>query len=374
MLATNNTPFAALGFEKIHRDGMPMAVVAVRATYELNDACRLSLAKEQSLVYADEYNGNPQTTGLVRVGDFSAYRPNTDITVIGRTYAPSGKSASQWTFGVSINHNKRLLWAHGLRDWIPDGKRDGKPHWRMGEVKPVDFVPLDYRYAAGSRVYGQMENDPHGLNPIGAYLIDPAVTPADATIPVAMIDSESCPVIDPFTPATPQGLSPIPLFWAQRRMFVGTRDKEWQENHFPNFPKDFDYLFYQAASRGLIARGYLKGDETIKVHNLMLGGGEMSFQLPAIQPYARFNWLDGRAATAKLNLDGVHIDMRALKAPWRVDLTWRGWATICPQFFNIELFQTELDDPKLANCLVCNESGLNEPTPIAVINHGDEKQ
>lgn len=361
MLAVNNTPFAALGFEKVHKEGMPMAVVAVRGCYELAANGCLTLAQDQALIDSDRFEGNPLTTGLSKVGDITAYRPNTDITVIGRTYAPGGESATQWNFGLAVGGNQRLLRAHGLRDWIPEGTRDGKPHWRMSEARPVDFVPLDYRYAAGSKVYGHMDNDLHGMNPIGAYLIDPDITPANIVTPVAMIDSETAPVINAFTPVQPQGLSPVAPHWKQRADFTGTTDKEWEETRFPNFPKDFDYHFYQTASRGLITRGYLNGGEAIKLYNLTLGGGEISFQLPGIQPYASFNWRDGRTAVARLNLDGVHIDMRALEAPWRVDLTWRGWATICPQFLKIALYQAELGDPKLGNFLACNEGGLNEP-------------
>jgi hypothetical protein len=29
--------------------------------------------------------------------------------------------------------------------------------------------------------------------------------------------------------------------------------------------------------------------------------------------------------------------------PWRVDLTWRAWLVICPQFFKIDLFYTAVE-------------------------------
>ena len=36
MLSSNETPFAAVGFGDLHRDGMTMAVVCVRAAYDLS--------------------------------------------------------------------------------------------------------------------------------------------------------------------------------------------------------------------------------------------------------------------------------------------------------------------------------------------------
>ncbi len=36
MLIRNETPFAAMGFGQLHRDGTPMAVLCVRAGYGLD--------------------------------------------------------------------------------------------------------------------------------------------------------------------------------------------------------------------------------------------------------------------------------------------------------------------------------------------------
>ncbi len=44
MLIRNDTPFAALGFGDLHRDGIGMAVVAVRGRYDLSAEGALSLA------------------------------------------------------------------------------------------------------------------------------------------------------------------------------------------------------------------------------------------------------------------------------------------------------------------------------------------
>jgi len=128
MLAHNNTPFAAFGFEKVHRDGPPMAVIAVRASFNLFADGRLLPFDRHELVLADTFEADPQKSTMLRVGDLIGFRPGTDITVIGKTYAPEGKSAAQWNFGVGINDQMHLLRAHGLRDWIPDGTRNGKPH------------------------------------------------------------------------------------------------------------------------------------------------------------------------------------------------------------------------------------------------------
>lgn len=360
MLAKNETPFAAIAFEQYHRDGPPMGVVTCRATYNLMQDGTLELADKQELVLADEYQGDPLKTSLLKASDLTPFKPNTDITIIGNTYAPLGENVTEWSFGIEVDSNKRFLKAHGLRNWLPDGQKDEKPSWRMSDTTPVDFVPLDYRYAAGSSYFDAPNNDPNGFNPIGAKLPHPDYTPEDAIIPVAMIDSDTAPIVDPYKLVQAQGFGPIPPFWQQRMQFVGTTDDAWRKNRFPQLPADFNYLHYQSASAGMIWRGFMKGDETISLHGLTLGEKIFSFNLPSIQPYAAFDWIDDRQAIAVLNLDGVHIDMLSQAAPWQVHLTWRAWAVICPEFFKIDLFATTLNDLELNNFLGANEQGLCE--------------
>lgn len=76
-----------------------------------------------------------------------------------------------------------------------------------------------------------------------------------------MIEAVQNPVTSPFYRRAPQRLSPIAPFWKNSQSFTGTYDEEWMQHRKPQLPSDFDYLFYQTASLGLIYRGYMKGDE-----------------------------------------------------------------------------------------------------------------
>ena len=45
--------------------------------------------------------------------------------------------------------------------------------------------------------------------------------------------------------------------------YAGTYDKKWQEERAPLLPRDFSKRFLNAAAPGLVAPGYLRGDETV---------------------------------------------------------------------------------------------------------------
>ena len=65
------------------------------------------------------------------------------------------------------------------------------------------------------------------------------------------------------------------------------------------------------------------------------GGQYLDFTLPDLVPWARYSFSDGREVDVRLNLDGLHLDMRG--AAWWLDLTWRGWMEICPAFYRADL-------------------------------------
>ncbi|TDK28912.1 DUF2169 domain-containing protein, partial [Rhizobium deserti] len=196
-------------------------------------------------------------------------------------------------------------------------------------------VALDYRHAASDQSVDG-DGDPEvPANPIGVKR--PPRNGGDRTdaVPAASIDSDIDDYSDPFVARLPQGLSPVPPFWRLRQRFAGTYDEEWVANRHPRLPADFDYRFYQSAHPDLIYPGYLIGDETAEFARLTPGGGTLRFTLPGIQPLARYRWRDGREVTLRMNLDGLHLDLRA--APYTVDITWRSWLPICPNFLCIEL-------------------------------------
>lgn len=359
MLTKNETPFAALAFEQYHRDGMLMGVITCRARYHLDEHGKLHLAGNQKPVLSDEYAAAPQDSGLTRTTDLIAYKPNTDITVLGYTYAPGAQRAPSWLFGLKIANYKRELRCHGPRKWLPAGIKGGQPWWQLGMASAVDRVPIDYHFSQGSRIFGAPIDLSSQENPIGTPLIDPDITPHDAVLPAPLIEHPDFPVNHPFIMRQPQSFAPVAPFWQARMRFTGSNQSSWQGEHGKRPPDDFDYRYYQCSSRGMAYKGFIRGDETVTLQRLTLGGGVLTFQLPSIQPYAQFDWIDGRSATARLNLDGLYIDLRE-GPPWFVDLTWRGWLAICPAFFKIDLFYTSLNDLRLDDMLICNETGLAE--------------
>ncbi|MEO3999634.1 DUF2169 domain-containing protein [Mesorhizobium sp. CAU 1732] len=342
MLHDNTTPFSAIAFEQWHRDGTTMAAVAVRGVYELSDSGSLSLSDHQELVFADEYAGSSQDTALVRTSDLVPFKPSADITVVGSTYPPGHEKSARWECGIKVGELKHILRCSGPREWEATGRKGASPSWKLTDARPVESMPLDYLNASGGSIIGDPDRGVSHFNPLGPGILHPRYTPMDRRFRAPAIDSENYPVNDPFAEVEPQGMAPVPPSWRFRLQHAGTYDDAWLEKRHPKLPENFDYRFYQTAHPALIYPGYLRGDEQVTFAGLTPGGEVHRFNLPNALPCAKFLWSDGKEVSMRLNLDGLHLDLRK-GPPWRVDLTWRGWMEINPEFFKVDLF---LADPE----------------------------
>jgi hypothetical protein len=336
MLGKNDTGFAAIGFEQAHRDGHDMGVLAVRGRYTIQEDESLLLDGEQDLVLVDEYEGNPHQSPMVRAADLIPFKPATDITILGKTYAPKGEAATEWLAGIRIGELAHVIRAKGRRQWM--WHRDG---WRLSSPEAVTEVDLDYRLAA-SDLSIDGEDDPEvSENPIGLRIPPRRGCDEVHALSLPSIESSEDDYSDPFARRLPQGFSPVPPFWRLRQRFAGTYDDDWSANRHPQLPEDFDYRFYQSAHPDMVYPGYLRGDERAEIARLVPGGGTLRFSLPNVQPVAVYRWRDGREVTVLLNLDGVHIDLRT--PPYRVDITWRCWLPVCPNFLRMDLHVEPLE-------------------------------
>ena len=126
------------------------------------------------------------------------------------------------------------------------------------------------------------------------------------------------------TPA-PVGFGFIQASWQPRASFAGTYDSAWEDQRKPLLPLDFDRRFFNSASPGLIAPGYLRGDEDV----VIIGAspdGRVAFRLPALDPPEIVIHLRGGSReTRRGALDTVVIDMdaRTLTLLWRTHVRLR---------------------------------------------------
>ncbi len=328
MLADNNTPFAALGFEQWHPDGRTMAAVVARARMTLQQDGSVYFAPTQDIVLADAFAGDPHRSSMVATGDLVPFRGAADVTVRGSFHA--SEPAKTLRAGLRVGDHSHVLTATGPRLWHHDKR------WRLSAPEPVTEVPICYTRTAGGRVIGHPDGDVDPRNPIGTGVIAPAFTTKSTTVPAPQIMADGATVPDdPAEVPEPAGFGAISPWWQARACHAGTYDAEWQRTTHPRLPKDFDYRFYQAAHPRLIMPGYLYPGMPVQTFGLWPGGGTVDFVLPDLVPVARFGFTDGREVAVRLHMDGLHLDLTGPLPAY--DLTWRAWMETCPSLYRIDL-------------------------------------
>ncbi|MDO1583078.1 DUF2169 family type VI secretion system accessory protein [Rhizobium oryzicola] len=328
MSVENHTPFPALAFRQYNMVGELMGVVVARGTFKLTKDGPLQLADEQyPLVMSDTYEGDPHETPHLACTDLAPFKPGTDVTFVGASFAPGGKAQSSWTCGLKVGSVDKRLRVHGPRLWrartrktwrglIDRDKEDALDGWELTPGDPVAYVPIDWRLAfGGRRDEGELE-----ANPLGMGLVGQTRFKQQPEWPAPRIELEDQPIQSVTDRPQPAGFAPISPFWKDRAELAGTYDEDWVEKRHPLLPEDFDYAFWQAAPRDQIAEPWLEGNEPFELTNLLPGFENLRGSLPGLALQVSIEQGAG-SQSGLMVLDGVHFYMRP--GVGRVFLTWR---------------------------------------------------
>ncbi len=331
MLFRNFTPFPPLQFESRDEKRNDFGVIVLRGTFQIENGQRLKLVqKQEPLVMADEYFGEPGHSSLRFESSLAAYKPRTDLLIHANAYSPSGNPEKEWVASVEFANIRKQIRITGPRRW-----EKGLIGRSLTPVEPADCVPVRYELAYGGTYEKNGQLFIHEENPIGCGFVD-----LDTKDPVTA--PQILPVgIEPVfgKPVSVEGLGPIPPGWLPRRAKAGTFNVIWEKTRWPDLPEDFSFAFYNTASAGLTLSGFCKGQETIKLLNLS-ESRQLSFQLPCFQLASLFRFEDGRIIPGPINLDTIHVDVPESRAY----LTWRGVVPVQPPIRALEIRMTAPPD------------------------------
>jgi len=312
----NATPFAVAALFMADEQGVPQCVPVVRATFTIGAGGKLAYANEQLPVdAAGEPRGDPALASWKYEPEIAFVKPATDVVLIGHAHAPAPNTTSLQV-GIRVGPLQKLVQVIGDRLLVA---RSGQA--AVSPPRPFERIPLVYERAFG----GWDRRDPREpnhrcerRNPVGRGFRygEPG---ADEAHPMPNIEDPQ----DPFrgyghTPA-PAGFGFISAEWQPRASYAGTYDEKWTANRAPLLPTDFDRRFFNSASPGLVAPGYLRGDESVVTLNAS-PEGRLEFRLPGVPPPVCELYLRGRRAVqvqTVLDTVVINLDERVLLLTWR---------------------------------------------------------
>jgi hypothetical protein len=343
-------------FKRQGPSGAIFDVLVVRGAF---DFCaggqRVVRSEEQYNAWGDEYRLAETTCSLgralIREGDLTLFKPNTDVYLAGCAQTRDEKPQTRWLATLKAGTIQKSLQLRGPRQM----KRSALL-WRMSLAEAVTSVELDARLSFGGSFAAQVEGKEESVHkadnsagcgwlPRGELWKVSKAARQEIKAQIAAIKSLPAPQIEgpfwsvgsPYDRAASVGFGPLVPWHKARTRYAGTCDQKWRQTQFPLLPKDFNPRFYQAAPPDQICKGYLQGDEAIELIGLTVEG-EISMRLPGMQVVAQVTPGKGDASLRLLPLDTVALDLdnRRMLLTWRVALPQDDAARITVDAINIQ--------------------------------------
>lgn len=342
-------------------DGNPILSVIGKKTYRFaNGKAAIEDDQEQiPFTEADEFwgEGKPQTDAMKLESDLVAFKPMTDVILIGKAHSPRAAKVPFLDVGIQIGASRKIARILGNRKaYVTATGIDFTP------PEPFSEMPLDF-----SRAYGGSDlRSDEGLtytylkNPVGRGFVI-------RNHPKAIQDLQLPNIEDPQRPLTPQNLAlgkfekwrdaPDPVAFGYqnknshpRFTLAGLPPDQWAQAEAerlrslkgmaavgvpgapipPRSAPMLNPLFFNGAPRGMCLPP-MRGDETIKLAHIDRDSAQFSFTLPGIRPKAWIDVGDGREELA-MSLHTAVI----YKETNQLALVWRG----CAYYAGIDALRT----------------------------------
>lgn len=314
----NTTPFALEPVFLTDEEGRPLLVVLVQATFDLHPVRGIDLAERQPpLSIAGELWGADAATSSYKIEPaFAFFKPATDVVLIGHAQAPR-HAVPELQVVFRVGPVGKAVRVFGDRAWVRSsgGLVPSRP-------RPFDRIPLTYEHAFGGWDRSPPDPAKHAYeprNPVGIGFRAPNAA-IEEGLRLPNIEDPDDPLQHYGQTVAPAGMGFVSPGWQPRAALAGTYDEAWSKARKPLLPRDFDRRFFNAASRRLVAPGYLRGDEPVLVENAS-PFGRLSFRLPGLRaPRCRVGLVLQDDAPVELRLDTVIVHTDAD----RVLLLYRG--------------------------------------------------
>jgi hypothetical protein len=305
----NKTPFALETLFVSDEEGRPLLVPLVQATYEIVSGRSLVLADQQPppSLTGERWDSRAEVSSYKVEPAYAFIKPATDVVLVAHAQDPV-RPVPELQVTFRVGPVGKVLRVVGDRFWV-------RSAGATGATRPLPFtrLPLSYERAFGGWDPSHPDPAHHTFeprNPVGMGF-RASGSRFEEGVQLPNIEDPGDPVRRWGQVVSPAGVGFLSPDWQPRAAFAGTYDEAWTKDRMPLLPKNFDRRFFNAASPGLMAPGYLRGDEPVLVENAS-PHGRLSFRLPGISPpRCRVELAMREDAELELRLDTVLVDADA---------------------------------------------------------------
>lgn len=314
----NRTAFAAEALHLVDEEFRPLLTVVVKATLDILPGG--GLARSAEMVPLDlrgrfERSDAEGESSYRFEPEAAPFKPATDVVLVGHAHAPCARTRTM-DIRFRVGPVAKSARVHGDRTWY---RSLGGTRMTMPAL--FDRMPITYELAFGGwdrRHADAREHRCEPRNPVGRGFHTRSSARVDGA-PLPNIEDPGHPIGSILDAPPPAGFGFISPNWQPRARLAGTYDVVWSSSRCPLLPLDFDRRHFNAASPGLVAPSYLRGDEEVQAVGLS-PEPTLDFRLPGVPaPTVRVVLRHGPDLTPSMALDTVIVDLDAR----RLVLLWR---------------------------------------------------
>lgn len=307
----------------------PLVAPIIKATFDIAENGQLRFAKEQVPVNLEgEYLGDPESSSYIYEPECVFTKLATDVVVIGDAVSNRGP-VSHLMVEISVGQLHKRIGVIGDRRWVKQSVG-----YAISDITPFEVMPLTYENAFGG--WDRRHEDPNlqgfeARNTLGKGFYRHDVDHFDLPMPLPNLENPDDLISSIKDRPQPWSCGFTLPHWQPRAKYAGTYDQQWTEQRSPLLPKDFDRRFYSGASEGLVAEGFLVGNEAVVLKN-MTANGQLAFYLPSARPpICKINTVDS-TEYVKTKLDTIIINAKTMQ----LQLIWRHFLLLTRDFHEVE--------------------------------------
>ncbi len=311
----NPTPFDVVMLPMMGPGDTTSLTVIAKATYGFSSGATELATNQIPISFADQFYDEEEGGGIRYESDMVPFKPNTDVVLSSSAYAPEGEPVSELDVALKVGAIEKRLKVFGKRLWNFKGILSKR--YVSTEAKPFVKCPIRYSNAFGGM--DQSSGEYCDQNLIGKGFYSTKGKEKLNGRPLPRIEDPAHLINSPLDHPTPVGFGFYHRAWQPRASYAGTFDDAWRVDRSPMLPKNFDARYYNGAHPDLQSKGYLHGDESVKLTHLT-PEGLLEFDLPGVVPTCSVTRKGRKEVEAiTLNLDTVYIepDDRSLCLVWR---------------------------------------------------------
>jgi len=226
--------------------------------------------------------------------DMGMPKPKGEVLLWGRCFARDGKPVPASQVSFQLGPIRKALYVFGDRQW-----KKSAIGLTISDPEPFTEMPVIFERAFGGTGFDK--------NPVGKGINKVVIPDVGEIHPLPNIEDPKHIIGSTKDSPWPAGFAPFDFSWPQRAKKLGTYDNKWFLEHWPFYPEDMDWTYFNAAPEDQQMEAFFNGNERFTVTNMHKTKQTIDSRLPNVRHRLFINQLaDKNKPEGDKNFKEIH--------------------------------------------------------------------